>query len=147
MNNSIVVCPKCGNQVTSTAKFCPACGQKMIAIDIPQVFPAGGQGDFRQQQQYQQPNQQQQYYQQGKSKLAAGLLGIFLGHLGIHNFYLGFTGKAVGQLILSIIGYITLIFFIGWIFVAIAGIWGLIEGIMILAGTIRTDAKGIPLRS
>ena len=26
-----------------------------------------------------------------KSKIAAGLLGIFLGSLGVHNFYLGFT--------------------------------------------------------
>lgn len=27
-----------------------------------------------------------------KSKIAAGLLGIFLGGLGIHKFYLGYTG-------------------------------------------------------
>ena len=26
-----------------------------------------------------------------KSKLAAGLLGIFLGGFGVHNFYLGYT--------------------------------------------------------
>jgi len=30
--------------------------------------------------------------------------------------------------------------------VAAAGIWGLIEGIMILSGSINTDANGNPLR-
>ena len=34
----------------------------------------------------------------GKSKVAAGLLAIFLGAFGVHNFYLGYTGKAVAQL-------------------------------------------------
>ena len=29
-----------------------------------------------------------------KSKLAAGLFGIFLGQFGVHNFYLGYTTKA-----------------------------------------------------
>ena len=28
-----------------------------------------------------------------KSKVAAGLFGIFLGSFGVHNFYLGFTGS------------------------------------------------------
>lgn len=33
-----------------------------------------------------------------KSKIVSGLLGIFLGSLGVHNFYLGYTNKAVAQL-------------------------------------------------
>ena len=64
-----------------------------------------------------------------KSKLTAGLLGIFLGGLGIHNFYLGYTGKGIAQIFLS------LCFGVG-------AIWGLIEGIMILCGDINKDAKG-----
>lgn len=39
-------------------------------------------------------------------KIAAGLLGIFLGTLGVHNFYLGYTGKAVAQLLPTVIGWI-----------------------------------------
>ncbi len=53
-----------------------------------------------------------------KSKLAAGLLGIFLGCFGVHNFYLGNTGKAVAQLLLTVIGWILIIG------PAVAGIWG-----------------------
>ena len=37
-----------------------------------------------------------------KTRLAAGLLGIFLGSLGIHNFYLGRTNLGVTQLLIAI---------------------------------------------
>lgn len=69
-----------------------------------------------------------------KSKIAAGLLGIFLGGLGIHNFYLGFTGKAIAQLLISLLSCGFLAF--------VSSIWGLIEGILILTGSINTDADG-----
>lgn len=79
-----------------------------------------------------------------KSKVAAGLLGIFLGGLGIHNFYLGRTGRAVAQLLISILslGYLA---WVSWI-------WGVIEGIIILTaqpGAVPwgVDARGVPLRS
>ena len=51
-----------------------------------------------------------------KSKMAAGLLGIFLGAWGVSLVTCG-----------------------------IGGIWGFIEGIMILCGKITTDAQGNPL--
>ena len=75
---------------------------------------------------------------QQKSKVVAGLLAIFLGALGIHNFYLGFTGKAVTQLLITVCtcGYGGLII----------GIWALVEGIMILSGSINKDARGVPLK-
>ena len=82
----------------------------------------------------------QQPYEQ-KSKMAAGLLGIFLGYLGIHNFYLGYTSKAVAQLLLGTVGG----FFCGIGTVA-AAIWGFVEGIMILTGSISVDGHGVPLK-
>jgi len=72
-----------------------------------------------------------------KSKVAAGILGIFLGALGIHNFYLGYTNKAVGQLLLTLLGWC--FFGLGPI---VASVWGLVEGILILTGSIHTDADG-----
>jgi len=77
----------------------------------------------------------------GKSKIAAGLFGIFLGYFGIHNFYLGYTGKGVAQLLLSTVG---LCFTCGFSIV-FTSIWGLIEGILILTGSINKDANGVPL--
>ena len=72
-----------------------------------------------------------------KSKIAAGLLGIFLGSFGVHNFYLGYTGKAVAQLLITLLtcGFGAFV----------SSIWGLIEGILILTGSINTDANGNPL--
>lgn len=72
-----------------------------------------------------------------KSRIGAGLLGIFLGCFGVHNFYLGYTGKAVAQLLITCLSFGLLSF--------ISYIWGFIEGILILVGTIDKDANGNPL--
>lgn len=73
-----------------------------------------------------------------KSKLIAGLLGILLGYFGIHNFYLGYTNKGIAQLLISVLSCGFLSF--------ISGIWGLIDGVMIITGEINTDANGIALK-
>lgn len=75
---------------------------------------------------------------QAKSKMAAGLLGIFLGAFGVHNFYLGYTGKAIAQLLITVLSCGFLAF--------ASSIWGLIEGILILTGSISVDGNGNPLR-
>ena len=69
-----------------------------------------------------------------KSKIAAGLLGIFLGAFGVHNFYLGYTGKAIAQLLITVLSCFVLSF--------VSAIWGLIEGVLILVGNINVDANG-----
>ena len=70
----------------------------------------------------------------GKSKITAGILGIFLGCFGVHNFYLGYNGKAIAQLLITLLS----IFLLSWV----SAIWGLIEGILILIGNIKKDASG-----
>ena len=77
-----------------------------------------------------------QPYVEQKSRLVAGLLGIFLGGLGIHRFYLGHIGLGVVQLVLSLVTF------------GVASLWGFIEGIMILCGAqvFRADARGVPLK-
>ena len=67
-----------------------------------------------------------------KSKIAAGLLAILLGGLGIHKFYLGYTLPGVILLVTTIVGAITSIILIG-IFILFAT-WaiGLVEGILYL---------------
>lgn len=73
-----------------------------------------------------------------KSKYIAGLLGILFGWLGLHNFYLGFTGKAVAQLLITVVSLGTL----GWISL----IWGIVEGIRCLTGSILLDSRNLLLR-
>lgn len=137
-------CKNCGNEMDPNASFCVRCGamkgvgQKYCAncgAELPVNATAcvrcgclaAGPA----------PNQAQSGAEP-KSKLAAGLLGIFLGALGIHNFYLGYTGKAVAQLLISVCTC--------GIGAAVTGVWGLIEGILILTGSIAVDGKGVPIK-
>jgi len=126
MDPIAAICVKCGCAVGTGTAYCPNCGQTTVpgaaactncGVGLA-VAPAG----------------------EAKSKLAAGLLGIFLGGLGIHNFYLGFTGKAVAQLLIGLLGSCLIIG------PFVSSVWGLIEGIMILCGKIKVDAKGVPLK-
>lgn len=90
-----------------------------------------------------------------KSRLLTGLVALYLGSLGIHNFYLGNTQKAMIQLFVSIGGYILgtigSLVIVGAIFFAAPvamGIWAFVEGIFILMGKegYDVDAYGNPLR-
>lgn len=133
-------CEKCGNQLPEDANICPNCGSPIIGAAQAQAQPQYRQAppQYQQQPQYQQAPQYQQPVQP-KSKLAAGLLAIFVGTLGIHNFYLGYTTKGLIQLLVSLLT-------LGIGAPAIA-IWALIEGIFYLTGHegYTADAKGVPL--
>ncbi len=69
-----------------------------------------------------------------KDKMVAGILGIVLGGLGVHRFYLGYIGIGIAQIFVTI-------FTLG-----IGAWWGVIEGIMILVTDTWTDAEGRPLK-
>lgn len=126
-------CSKCGTQLDDKASFCNNCGEATNGSQTNQN--ATQTSTPVNTQQVQSPTGE------AKSKIAAGMLGIFLGCFGVHNFYLGYSGKAVAQLLLTLVG---------WILCGLgpiaAAIWGLIEGIMILTGSIATDANGVQLK-
>jgi TM2 domain-containing membrane protein YozV len=67
-----------------------------------------------------------------KTKLVAGLLGIFLGSIGIHKFYLGDTKAGVIRIVVTVLT------------LGIGGIWGFIEGIMLLVNGGK-DVNGVDL--
>ncbi|MEO0089363.1 MAG: TM2 domain-containing protein [candidate division WOR-3 bacterium] len=77
-----------------------------------------------------------------KSRLAASLFAFFLGHLGIHRFYIGKIGTGLVMLILGIIGWSTVWFFgVGLLFIIPVEIWALIDFILIIAGNMK-DKEG-----
>ena len=115
VGDGAAVCVKCGYTVGNGQNFCAVCGAPVQ----PGASVCTQCGAATQ-------------YLPRKSRLAAGLLGVFLGGLGIHNFYLGHIGRGVAQILLD--------FCCG-----IGAIWGFVEGILILAGTIDRDANGVPL--
>ena len=81
-----------------------------------------------------------------KSKIAAGLLQIFLGTFGVGRFYTGHTNLAVIQLSLTLVGFITAFLVVGVFVIIGVQVWVLIDGIMLLSGR-ETDARGLLLRS
>lgn len=126
-------CRMCGAKIPKNAGFCPDCGAK--------VEKSVEQEDFRkiETQGYVEENDQKsQVYSSYNhnppqnfnnnydvantntdvDKVAAGLLGIFLGGLGVHKFYMGDTGAGIAYLIFCWTG--------------IPAIIGLIEGIIYL---------------
>ncbi len=136
-------CRNCGKEIAGAAAFCPDCGagpqagnrfcwncgagsQPVAAVcircGVSLAPPAAANPG-------------------AKSRLAAGLLGILLGGLGIHRFYLGYNGIGIAQLALGLGGLLTcgITSFASWI-------WGLIEGILVLTGSIDKDARGQGLR-
>jgi TM2 domain-containing membrane protein YozV len=119
--------------------------QQGYSVPVPPAgYPGAGHG-------VQQPGYQQPGYPQpgapwapdayAKSRVAAGLLGIFLGAFGVHRFYTGHTGVGTIMLLITVLSFGTLSF--------VTGVWGLVEGILYLTdrtGSYSRDARGRPLR-
>ncbi|PAU70221.1 TM2 domain-containing protein [Bifidobacterium italicum] len=83
-------------------------------------------------------------YYVARNKILAGLLALFFGMFGIHNFYLGYTGRGIAQLLLTVLGWIVL-----GLGPLAALIWSWIEGVRILTSDYGTpehrDARGVEL--
>jgi TM2 domain-containing membrane protein YozV len=112
-----VICLSCGCVPASGKKFCQNCGAETnpaAAVCVKCGVRLAATGE--------------------KSRLVAGLLGVFLGCLGVHRFYLGYVGIGIVQIIVTLVTC------------GPGGLWGFIEGIIILAGGWDRDAKGLPLK-
>ena len=119
------VCPQCGAPIDPSATECKYCGEKLVVQQTSQQVV--NQQTMNQQPVNSQPTfaQPQTVYVSGinpswpvKSKIAAGILAIFLGGIGVHKFYLGKIGM----------GILYLLFF--W--TGIPALIGFIEGIIYL---------------
>ncbi|MEG9884336.1 MAG: TM2 domain-containing protein [Hyphomicrobiales bacterium] len=75
-----------------------------------------------------------------KSLAMAYLLLIFLGPLGMHRFYLGKTGSGFVMLALSLIGWASLVVVVGVVFLAVVGIWVVVDAFL-LPEIVRQDQE------
>ncbi len=105
-NEAPKFCIQCGAKIDPNAVFCQACGAKISSSSQPQP-------------QYT-PTQNSTAYSD-KNKVAAGVLAILLGGLGVHKFYLGQIGMGI--------------IYILFCWTSIPSIIGLIEGILYLTST------------
>ena len=126
------VCSQCGAALEGDSKFCKYCGTNN---SVNEEVNNNYQG------QYQEPTQCQPTMQSTqpvgtkdpvKSKVVAGLLGIFLGGLGIHKFYLGKAFQGIIYLVFC------------WTY--IPAIIGFIEGIIYLTKSDEAWAEKVGYR-
>ena len=99
-------CKQCANQIPDNAAICVKCGVATGVGHVPGLVAP-------------------------KSRVAYVLLGVFLGQIGIHNFYAGYNGKAVAQLLITLLGFWLVL---PWLAVVI---WALVE-----VCTVTRDAQG-----
>lgn len=100
-------CSECGSIINAKAEICPKCGVRQMAA--PSTSPFG------------------QTTANGKNKVVAGVLGLFLGGLGVHKFYLGKGFQGILYLVFC------------WTF--IPALFGLIEGLNYLLMSEKTFAE------
>lgn len=77
----------------------------------------------------------QQLQDASSKRILSGILGIIFGSLGIHKFVLGYNNEGIILLVATLIGYATVCFVIGYLFLIATGVIGLIEGIIYLTKT------------
>ena len=121
MDDVAAVCVNCGAPKMAGNNFCPNCGAQ-TAPGAAFCLSCGVALN-----------------PQAAAAATGGLLAIFLGSLGIHNFYLGYNQRGVIQLLISIL--------LSWTFIAptIVWVWAIIEAVKIFQGTLP-DANGNPLK-
>jgi len=130
-DNVTLACPGCSGllrvrpQHMQIPVACPHCRQPFEPrrIAAEQILPAGGLECGRAPTTY-----------SWRNRWVAGVLGVVLGPLGVHRFYLGYTGIGILQIVLSLCT------------AGIAGVWGFVEGILLLVSGQMRDANGLPLR-
>lgn len=127
IDDKAVVCMHCGCRPLDGNKYCPNCGamtteKQIICLNCKcqlENLETGAQKEV----------------QESKCNMyIAAILAFFLGVIGIHDFYLGYTKSGIVKIILTITG-------IG----AVASeIWAIVDFVNILIGN-KTDSNGNPL--
>jgi TM2 domain-containing membrane protein YozV len=115
-------CPKCGKEISGNPTFCPHCSARLIE-------EAGVSS---------------------KSRLATTLLcalpAFLVGIHGIHRLYLGKIGTGVTMLLLCILGWATVWFLVGLIFLIPVYIWTIIDFVFAVSGGMK-DKDGKPIKN
>ena len=118
-----MLCRNCGKELIGTTDYCPKCGAKAGTAPVADNAQSSGRAQGKS--------------SVGKNKIAAGLLGIFLGWLGIHKFYLGYKKEATIMLVISLVGIPLCFIIVGAFMISVISLIGFIEGIIYLT---KSDA-------
>lgn len=102
-------CPSCGSEITGNAAFCMKCGAKIECLAAPicavcgTELPAGA--GFCPACGAKNPGVSQSPVLSDKSRLVFILLAVFLGGLGVHNFYAGRFKYGIAQIVVTCLSF------------------------------------------
>lgn len=123
-------CEYCDNPVPNGVNRCPSCGApischsaKDVVVDVVNMLRVSDQTESR----------NSYLLADQKNRLAYIISAVFLGEFGVHNFYAGYIGRGIVQLLISVLSF-GILFWVSWI-------WALIE-----AAVVQKDAKGVPFK-
>ena len=102
-------------------------------------------------------NQEAEAPASDRSMIVMILLWLFLGGIGMHRFYAGKPGSAVGQMMLTVGAILVFIIavvaagsggsvVVGWLALATNGVWLIVDFFRIITGNFR-DVAGNVIRS
>lgn len=80
-----------------------------------------------------------------RNAVAAGVLAILLGSLGVHRFYLGYIGVGFGYLGVFLFAVVFGFLVLPLLLLLALSVLALLEGIFLLTGSFNTDAEGAQL--
>jgi TM2 domain-containing membrane protein YozV len=157
-----LTCPTCarlleiGDETIGKEVECGACHQVFIVGEYEEVrekrppglnnLAPGSVEDLGRRNCRRRPDHQRQmdarrgYAVEQKSRLAYILLGVFLGFLGIHNFYAGRTGPGMAQLLITVISIPLIFVCIGMVTMWIPFVWAIVEVMVV-----DEDANRVPM--
>ena len=138
-------CNYCGSKVDDHATKCPFCG---APIEPEQSVD---HEEAEQKTYYKEPKKETLHYNYGmeydsnenrstssKSRMIAGILALFLGRYGIHDFYLGYKQKGLVKLLVAI--FLSRVPFVTLVLTILA----IYDAVMIFTGKVQ-DAYGAEL--
>ena len=132
-------CEYCDNPIPNGTARCPSCGAAIRIYDenqkqntTPHVISVPQSGDIEPVGPRCSTTVYNPYlFVAKKSRIVYVVLALVFGEIGVHNFYAGFIGRGVTQLLITVLSF-GLLFWISWI-------WAVIE-----ICAVDHDGKGVP---
>lgn len=124
-------CEYCDNPVPNGATRCPSCGASVSSDVSVMQIPVGVQKESERTVSETNSFIDPYVYVDKKSRVVYVILGIMFGEIGVHNFYAGYIGRGVAQLLITILSF-GLLFLVSWL-------WAIIEICIV-----RKDGRSIP---
>lgn len=135
---ALIACPECNANVSDRADNCPQCGYPIRSIirATSQTAEKPLHPDYirAEKEPIARAATTPRVVKQAKSRGVYVILGLFFGCLGIHNFYAGYFGRGLSQLLIVLV--------LGWF---VIGLVVVVPWVLIELFVVTHDAAGDPL--